>query len=118
MNRSAPLGRVLSIGTIAALLLTSAADAATIANHDDKATKLTVIEGPAREDRVLDPGKEIAGICRKGCIIRLNGKVNDEYELDGSERVSIEDGFLYYDGSATEGAPATSGSTTTGGARP
>jgi hypothetical protein len=47
----------------------------------------------------------IGGVCQKSCIIRLNDNVNDEYELDGSESVSVEAGFLYYDSSANGGAP-------------
>ena len=45
----------------------------------------------------------------KGCVIRLSDSENDEYELEGSEIVSIEDGYLYYDGpdSGAEMAPGS-----------
>ena len=90
---------------IAALLMTSAASAVTVANRGDKDVKLTVIEGDAKQDQVLAAGKVLEGVCQKGCIIRLNDSENDEYELEGSESVSVEEGFLYYDSPGTEGAP-------------
>ena len=53
--------------------MTSAASAVTITNRDAKEIEsLTVIEGDARQDQVLSPGKVLDGVCQKGCIIRLN----------------------------------------------
>ena len=96
----------LTVCAIAALLMTSAAaTAATITNRGDKEVKLTITEGSSRQDEVLPVGKVINGVCQKGCIIRLNDNANDEYELEGSESVSVEGGFLYYDSPENEGAP-------------
>ena len=67
--------------------------------------RLTIIEGDARQDQALPPGKVIDGVCQKGCIVRLNDSDNDEYELQGSEAVSVEEGFLYYDTPIGDGAP-------------
>jgi len=91
---------------IAALLTTSAASAATITNLSDKDVKLTITEGSSRQDEVLPTGKVIDGVCRKGCIIHLNDNAKDEYELDGSESVSVEGDFLYYNSPVHEVAPA------------
>ena len=85
--------------------MTSAASAATIANRGDANIKLTITEGSSRQDEVLPIGKVIDGVCQKGCIIRLNDHSNDEYELEGSESVSVEGGFLYYDFLENEVAP-------------
>jgi len=85
--------------------MTSAASAATITNRSDKEVKLTITEGSSRQDEVLPSGKVIGGVCKKGCIIRLNDNAKDEYELDGSESVSVEGGFLYYDSPVQEVAP-------------
>ena len=90
---------------IAALLTTSAAYAVTVTNRGDKDVKLTVIEGEAKQDQSLPPGKVLEGVCQKGCIIRLTDSENDEYELEGSEAVSVEEGFLYYDSPVGDGAP-------------
>jgi len=101
----------LTVRAIAALLMTSAASAATIANRGDNKVKLTITEGSSRKDEVLPIGKVIDGVCQKGCIIRLNDKSNDEYELEGSESVSVEGDFLYYDSPENEVAtPAGSAS--------
>ena len=88
----------LTACAIAALLWTSEAVAASLTNRDDKDHKVTIMEGGARQEHTLRPDATLQGICRKGCIIRLNDSDNDDYELDGSEVVSIEDGYLYYDG--------------------
>ena len=85
--------------------MTSAASAVTITNRDDKEAKISVIEGSGKQDMVLPPSKVLEGVCQKGCIIRLNDSENDEYELSGSEIVSVEEGFLYFDGSTAESAP-------------
>jgi hypothetical protein len=92
------------ICTIAALLMTSTASAVTITNRGEKETKVSIIEGSANQDQVLATGKVLEGVCQKGCIIRLNDSENDEYELDGSEVVSVDEGFLYYDGPVTGAA--------------
>jgi hypothetical protein len=87
----------LTASAIAVLLMTSAASAATIANRGDNEVKLTITQGSSHQDEVLPLGKVIDGVCQKSCIIRLNDSVNAEYELEGSESVSVEEGFLYYD---------------------
>ena len=97
--------QVMAAGAIAVLLMTSAASAATIANRGDKEVKLTITEDTSVKDEVLPVGKVIGGVCQKSCIIRLNDNANDEYELDGSESVSVEGGFLYYDSPANGVAP-------------
>jgi len=87
--------------------MTSAAPAATITNRGDNEVKLKVTEGSSRQDEVLPTGKVVDGVCQKGCIIRLNDNANDEYELEGSESVSVEGGFLYYDSPENGVAPPT-----------
>jgi hypothetical protein len=114
MSRIAFDSRALAISTIAALLMTSAASAVTITNRGDKEIKLSVIEGSAKQDQVLAIGKVLEGVCQKGCIIRLNDSESDEYELEGSEVVSVEEGFLYYDGPDAVGAPPSGGSAPAG----
>ena len=105
MTTLALRSRLHLAGTIAALLMTSTASAVTVTNRGDKEIKVSVIEGAAKQDQVLPVGKVLDGVCQKGCIIRLNDSENDEYELDGSEVVSVDEGFLYYDGPDGVGAP-------------
>lgn len=90
--------RVFVAGTVAAILTTTSAYAVSVTNRDAKDFKLTIIEGDAKQDHVLKPSGVLENVCLKGCIIRLNDSENDEYELEGPEVVSIEEGYLYYDG--------------------
>lgn len=91
--------------TIAALLITSAASAATITHRSGQTVKVLVIEGAARQDKTLLPGQVLDGVCQQGCVIRLNDSANSEYELKSSDVVSVEEGFLYYDDVKPAGAP-------------
>ncbi len=90
--------------------MTSAASAVTVTNRGDTEVKLQIVEGDGRQEQALAAGKVLEGVCQKGCIIRLNDSEKDEYELDGSENVSVEEGVLYFDGQEATGAPP-SGST-------
>jgi hypothetical protein len=94
-------GLACAATVILALAIASPAPAAvTVTNRDDKDHKVTVIEndGASTTDHTLKPNQVLEGICPNGCVIRLNDNEEDEYELEGSEVVSIEEGYLYYDG--------------------
>jgi hypothetical protein len=96
--------------TLAGPLMAGAAGAVSVTNRDDKEQKIQIVEGDVKKDHVLKPAAVLDGVCLKGCVIRLNDSDNDEYELDGTEVVTIEDGYLYYDGPdapPAPGAPAT-----------
>jgi hypothetical protein len=101
--------------TVAATVVCGAANAVSVTNRDDKEQKIQIVEGDIKKDHTLKPAAVLDGVCLKGCVIRLNDNDNDEYELDGTEVVTIEDGYLYYDGpdapptppAATTPAPAT-----------
>jgi hypothetical protein len=93
-------------GAFALLLSATAAPAITVTNRDDKDHKLTVIEGDVKKDHTLKATGSLDNICLKGCVVRLNDSENDEYELEGTEVVSIEDGYLYYDGPDAPPEPA------------
>ena len=73
--------------------------AVSLTNRDDKDHKLTVVEdgGAKTTEHNLKPMQVLEGICPKGCIIRLNDSEADEYELEPGDKVSIEEGYLYYD---------------------
>jgi hypothetical protein len=99
---------IIVAGLIAAASCAEAAAAVSVTNRDDRDHKLTIIEDEKRQDHTLKPSAVLDGICQKGCIIRLNDSENDEYELDGTEVVSIEEGYLYYDGAEAPSEPSTS----------
>jgi hypothetical protein len=104
--------RLVSIWGAAALLTNSfAADAASITNRDDQEQKLTIVEGEATTEHTLKPAQVLENICMKGCVIRLNGSEEDEYEVEASDVVAIEEGFLYYDGPDEPQSPSSGPST-------
>lgn len=110
------------LATLAALVASSGMTAAAISlvNRDDKDHKLTVIEegGAKSSDHILKPSQLLEGVCANGCVVRLNDSEEDEYQLEAGDRVSIEEGYLYYeepesaqqgaagDGAAKPAAPA------------
>lgn len=85
---------VISIGTAV-----SSMASVTLVNRDDKDHKLTILEdgGAKTTEHTLNPSQVLEGICEKGCVIRLNDREEDEYELEPNDKVSIEEGYLYYD---------------------
>jgi hypothetical protein len=93
-------------GVIAAAYCAEAAAAVSVTNRDDRDHKITIIEDDKKQDHTLKPSAVLDGICQKGCIIRLNDSENDEYELEGTEVVSIEEGYLYYDGPEIPSEPS------------
>ncbi len=105
----------------AALACADAADALTLTNRDEQDHKVTVIEGEKKTDFVVKPSESLADVCPKGCVIRLDDIADEDqdYELEGTETVSIEDGFLYYESpeptgpSAAPAAPAPAAPATT-----
>ncbi len=99
----------LMVGVVIAALGAEAAAAVSLTNRDDRQHKVTVIEGERSQDHTLAPSAVLEGICLKGCVIRLNDSEDDEYELEGNEVVSIEEGFVYYDGPDVPEQPAPGG---------
>lgn len=107
----------LSVGTTTIALLfamaavlaagigASAGRAATLANADATAHTITIINKTKRETKNLAPGGHLAEVCESGCIVRIDGSPEKDFVLEGSERVTVEGGLLYYDGEVT--GPAT-----------
>lgn len=99
---------LVSIWGAAALLTSSiAADAASITNRDDQEQKLTIVEGESITEHTLKPAQVLENVCMKGCVVRLNDSDEDEYEVEGTDVVSIEEGSLYYDGPDEPQAPSS-----------
>jgi hypothetical protein len=94
----AALAMALVLGAQFAVREATAATGASVTNRDDRDHKVTIIEGDAKADHMLKPNQVLEGICLKGCVLRLNDSEDDEYQLEVNDVVSIEDGFLYYDG--------------------
>jgi hypothetical protein len=96
---------VVAALAIAVFLWSPLAHASSLTNRDHKDYRVTIIEGKATKDQVLKPSAALEGICLKGCVVHLSDTENDDYELQGSDVVSIEDGHLYYDGPPPSAVP-------------
>ena len=111
-----------AISAVLALALSSSLANATISltNRDNRDHKLTVIEdnGAKTTDHALKPSQVLEGICPQGCVIRLNDSQEDEYELEANDKVSIEDGYLYYDEPESTQPPGAGGAPATGSGGP
>lgn len=100
--------KAFSAGASAAFLLVTSAQAGSITNRDDKDHTVTVIEGEAKKDHVLKPNAVLGDICSKGCLIRLDGNVDDEpYDLEGSDIISIDGGELWQEKASAPDAPSS-----------
>jgi hypothetical protein len=99
--------RVLGIGGLLVVLGAGLASAqnASITNRDDRDHKITIIEGEVAKDHTLKPNQMLEGICPNGCVLRLNDSEDDEYQIEPTDIVSIEDGYLYYDNQEPDPEP-------------
>ena len=77
------------------------AGAASITNRDDVARALKIIEGSNTRDHQLAAGATLDDVCKDGCLVRIDGSADKDFVLEGTERVSIEGGLMYYDGEVT-----------------
>ncbi|MGI9523460.1 MAG: hypothetical protein ACR2PG_17655 [Hyphomicrobiaceae bacterium] len=72
--------------------------AVTVTNVDRVPRKITVVQGAARETHTLEQNAIVRGLCNNGCIVRIDDDPEKDFRLEGNERVSIENGLLFYDG--------------------
>lgn len=101
-----------SVAVVAASSLPHTSAAATLTNGDRVTRTVTVIVGASRKTHELKPGSLLKELCTKRCIVRIDNSDDKDFVLDGTERVTIEDGLLYYDGEVapraeTEAKPQT-----------
>ena len=86
---------VMTALSLTTALFTSPAFAATVKNLDETEHKVTVVEGSSPQELSVKPGASLTGICLKGCLIKIDGKADDPYELEGTEVTTIEKGQLW-----------------------
>jgi hypothetical protein len=89
-----------AIASATMLLWPAAVFGITLSNHDTADQKFIVIEGDTQTDRVIKAGEKLE-LCQKSCVIRL--PEGEDYEFDGPENVSIEDGILFLDTPGDQG---------------
>ncbi len=70
------------------------ASAITLTNRDSSDQKLIIIEGDRQSERTIKAGEQLE-LCENSCVIRLPD--GEDYEFDGKEIVSLEEGLLFLD---------------------
>jgi hypothetical protein len=71
------------------------AEALTITNTDPDAHTITVKAGGDSKELTIEPQTAVDPPCDKGCTVELES--GEQYELQGGEEVSIEDGVIFVD---------------------
>jgi hypothetical protein len=89
MPRSMVLVMVLSVMAV------SPAHALKLTNRDATELMLTINENTSSRQQAVKPSETLEGICNGGCTIQI--KDGEEYEFDGNEIVSIEEGLMFLD---------------------
>jgi len=111
-RRTAVLLRAALLVALSAVGLSAANAASSVTNREDAAVTVRVVAGSARVEHVLQPMQRLGDICAEGCILEIIGREDARYVLEGNEDVSIEDGFVYYDGTAKSLTPSSDDATT------
>lgn len=111
---------ILLVGATVGLSVLSAdpACAQVLTNRDDVARGVTVIAKSVRRRIDVEPGKAIADFCVDGCVIRLDEDENRDFLIEGNERLSIENGLVYFDGEVVETDRAKADGTSSAGESP
>ena len=86
------------------LLCTAPAQALTISNIDPDPHTITVTAAGSSQELKVEPQKEVEAPCSEGCKVKLEN--GEEYELEGGDAVSIEDGVIFIDHSPDSDADA------------
>ena len=102
ISRIARCAAALVLGLAA---LPSVANAVSLTNRDARPHTLRVIIGKRTQDRQIEPGASIKDFCKSGCVVRIDGSAEKDFILEGTERVSIENDLMYYDGEVAAQAP-------------
>jgi hypothetical protein len=80
---------------LAALVAASQAEALQLTNRDTAEHKIALTEPVGTQEVLIKPSQVIDGICKTGCTMKMAD--GEEYEFDGNEVVSIEEGLMFLD---------------------
>ncbi len=88
---------------LAAVLAAAPAQALQLTNRDATDQKIVVTEKTGTQELLLKPSQMLDGVCNSGCTMKMSD--GEEYEFDGNEVVSIEEGLMFLDEPTDTGAP-------------
>jgi hypothetical protein len=101
-NGGMPMLRIALV-TALALAAVSPAQALKLTNRDATEQKMTIQENNSAREQTLKPSETMEGFCNSGCTIQMQD--GEEYEFDGNEVVSIEEGLMFLDEAEQGSAP-------------
>ena len=90
------------VSAIMAIVIADGAHAQLLNNRDDVSRNVTVMAKSARRLVAVEPGKAITDFCPDGCVIRVDEDETRDFLIEGNERLSIENGLVYFDGEIVE----------------
>jgi hypothetical protein len=96
------------LASVAGLLFAVPASALTISNDDLDPHTVTVTAGTDSKQVTVEPDQQIDAVCAEGCMLELEN--GEQYQMQGGETVSIEDGVIFVDsapGSDADDVPDT-----------
>lgn len=80
---------------LAVMAAATEAGALQLTNRDTADHKIAVTEKDKTEEILIKPSQVIDKICNAGCTMKMAD--GEEYEFDGNEVVSIEEGLMFLD---------------------
>jgi hypothetical protein len=95
------------LACLAALGAATQADALQLTNRDTADHKIALTEPAGTQEVLIKPSQVIDGLCKTGCTMKMSD--GEEYEFDGNEVVSIEEGLMFLDEPAEGSSMGTSG---------
>lgn len=88
------VAKLIGLGVLC-MLFAGPAEALTITNTDPDAHTITVKAGGDSKELTIEPQTAVDPPCDKGCTVELES--GEQYEMQGGEEVSIEDGVIFVD---------------------
>lgn len=86
---------VYAFTCLAALLAAPQAHALQLTNRDAADHKIAITEKTSTQEITVKPSQVVEGLCAAGCTMKMSD--GEEYEFDGNEVVSIEEGLMFLD---------------------
>jgi len=84
-----------SVASIAGIIFAFPASALTISNVDPEPHTIIVTAGTDTKELTVEPDQQVDAVCAEGCLVELEN--GEQYQMQGAETVSIEDGVIFVD---------------------
>jgi hypothetical protein len=89
------------VASTACIVFSLPASALTISNADPDPHTVTVTAGTDAKQVTVEPDQQVDAVCAEGCMVELEN--GEQYQMQGGESVSIEDGVIFVDAAPGNG---------------